>query len=167
MHFIYNSNNVTITLNSLSSTHTHTHHITSHHKQTVPHAVPIHVTLHESWNFNKYTSFDLAEWKTFGPAGGHILSHSIQWSCLPPSGLSHCPYSNLLTYTNTNTLWQDSRGLWGGLVCEFDGSQTVQHLLPLKAWALRSTWRACCGGLSLPLFISIFFFFSIFFIIST
>jgi len=48
---------------SLQPTHTHT---PTFHKQTVPHAVPIHVTLYESCNLNKFTSFDSAEWKTFG-----------------------------------------------------------------------------------------------------
>lgn len=121
-----------------------------------------HVTLHESCNLNKYTSSDSAEWKAFVPAGGRTLSHIIQWSCLTPSGLSHWPYSNLLTYTDTHTLALSLTGQRGSLmrtsVWVLGGSQTGQHLLPLRAWALRSAWRARCGGLSSPLFPFFFFF---------
>lgn len=81
-----------------------------------------HVTLHESCNLNKYTSSDSAEWKAFGPAGGHTLSHSVQWLCLTPSGLSHWPYSNLLTYTNTHTHTQFLSDRTAGV---FDGDERV------------------------------------------
>lgn len=121
-----------------------------------------HVTLHESCNLNKYTSFDSVEWKAFGPAGGHTFSHSIQWSCLTPSGLSHCPYSNLLTYTNTHihTLSDRTAGVFEGDECVSLGCKSDRATFtPIKSVSSQEHMKGTLQGtLFTSLFLSSFSF---------
>lgn len=119
-----------------------------------------HVTLHESCNLKQIYKLWFSRVEGFWPRGrSHTQSQRpvVVPDPLWPLTLAFTAICSL-TQTHTFCLTGQQGSLMGASVWVLGGSQTGQHLLPLRVWALRSTWRARCRGLSSPL--SLFFLFS-------